>query len=54
VSGGTVVVQEAPVEVKRLLDVWGDPGDAFQLMCNIKERFDPKRIMNPGRFIGGM
>jgi len=52
--GGSVVVQDAPIEVKRLLDVWDDAGDALPLMRRIKERFDPQRLMNPGRFVGGI
>jgi glycolate dehydrogenase FAD-binding subunit len=52
--GGTLVVVKAPAELKRAVDVWGPPGDALGLMRRVKERFDPGRRMNPGRFVGGI
>jgi glycolate oxidase FAD binding subunit len=54
VRRGSVVVREAPPEVKRALDVWGPIGDALPLMRRVKERFDPTRTLNPGRFVGGI
>jgi len=53
-GGGSVVVTEAPVDLKRLVDVWGPAGDALPLMWRMKERFDPLNVMNPGRFVGGI
>ena len=35
-------------------DAWGDVGSAVALMKRIKERFDPRGILNPGRFVGGI
>ena len=32
-------------------DMWGPPGPEFRVMQAIKERFDPKNILNPGRFV---
>ena len=32
-------------------DVWGPPGDGAAVMHAIKDRFDPKGLLNPGRFI---
>jgi glycolate oxidase FAD binding subunit len=52
--GGTAVLQHAPPEIKREVDVWGPVGDALPLMESVKTRFDPKGIMNPGRFVGGL
>jgi glycolate oxidase FAD binding subunit len=52
--GGGLVIQEAPLRVKQEIDVWGDVGTALPLMRRVKERFDPNRIMNPGRFVGGI
>jgi glycolate oxidase FAD binding subunit len=52
--GGTLLVLEAPPEVKRLADVWGPVGDALALMRRVKERFDPAGTMSPGRFVGGI
>lgn len=31
-------------------DVWGPPGDGAAAMQAIKDRFDPKGLLNPGRF----
>ena len=50
---GSVVVLQAPPEVKRLVDVWG-PVPAVELMRRIKDRFDPEHRMSPGRFVGGI
>jgi glycolate oxidase FAD binding subunit len=53
-SGGTLVMLKAPVEVKRMIDVWGPVGDALPLMRRVKAQFDPMGTMNPGRFVGGI
>jgi len=50
--GGHVVVERAPLKVKQQLDVWGTPSGAFPVMKALKEQFDPKGILNPGRFVG--
>jgi glycolate oxidase FAD binding subunit len=52
--GGTLVVTEAPPELKRAVDVWGPPGDAIELMRRVKRQFDPDRLLAPGRFVGGI
>lgn len=31
-------------------DVWGPPGDGATVMQAIKDRFDPRGLLNPGRF----
>jgi FAD/FMN-containing dehydrogenase len=36
------------------IDAWGDPGDTLPLMRSIKQRFDTKSTLNPGRFVGGI
>jgi glycolate oxidase FAD binding subunit len=50
---GTVVVVDAPIEVKRVVDVWG-PVPALDLMRRVKQQFDPDRRLSPGRFVGGI
>ena len=56
--GGSVVVEQCPLAWKRELDVWGDlpsgmdPG--MDIMRRLKNKFDPHRTLNPGRFIGGL
>jgi len=53
-AGGNLVILEAPPEVKRRVDVWGLAGTAVPLMRRPKAEFDPQRILNPGRFVGGI
>ncbi|HEY8418610.1 MAG TPA: FAD-linked oxidase C-terminal domain-containing protein, partial [Limnochordales bacterium] len=52
--GGNLVVERAPLPLKRALPVWGEPPPALFLMRALKEKFDPHRILNPGRYVGGM
>ena len=47
------VVLDAPDEVRSKVDVWGE-GDALPLMQRVKDRFDPRRVCNPGIFVGGI
>ena len=53
--GGSVVIQRAPAAVRAAVDPWGplEP-DAFALMRGLKDEFDAKRVLNPGRFVGGL
>lgn len=51
---GHLVVEQAPLRVKERVSVWGEPRDEFFLHRAIKERMDPKGILNPGRFLGGL
>lgn len=51
--GGTVVVVDAPDEVKQAVDVWG-PVSALDLMQRVKDQLDPDHRLSPGRFVGGI
>lgn len=53
-GGGSVVAQQVPKALRRQLDVWGCTLNALPLMREIKRRFDPNRILNPGCFAGGI
>ena len=44
----------SPTEWKHGLDIWGRPPDALDVMRALKEQFDPWRVLNPGRFAGGI
>jgi len=52
--GGNLVVERAPLPLKRAIPVWGEPPPALFLMRALKEKFDPHRILNPGRYVGGL
>src|SRR5437867_10962768 len=53
--GGSVVVASGPAELRKAVDPWGpiDPGP-FALMRALRDEFDPKRVLNPGRYVGGL
>jgi len=51
---GSLVVLDAPPSVKAAVDVWGPVGQGQPLMRALKDQFDPGRILNPGRFVGGL
>ncbi len=53
-TAGTVVLLKAPSLVRQKVDVWGDVGFSMPLMRRIKEQFDPRGILNPGRYVGGL
>jgi glycolate oxidase FAD binding subunit len=48
---GTVIVECAPLAFKAALDVWGYDFKDRVLMQQIRQQFDPKRILNAGRFV---
>ncbi len=52
--GGTLVVEEAPPDVRDRLDPWGPPREDFFLMEGLKQSLDPQRLLNPGRYVGGL
>jgi glycolate oxidase FAD binding subunit len=54
VRRGVVVAESAPVEVRRLLDVWGPPTGPIALMQQLKRRLDPHDLLNRGRFLRGV
>jgi glycolate oxidase FAD binding subunit len=53
--GGGVVLQRAPADLKKRVGTWSTGGrDDLGLMRRVKEKFDPRGSLNPGRFIGGI
>ena len=55
VEGGSLVVERAPLGLKRAADVWGPvPETALAVMKRLKAEFDPRGVLNPGRFVGGL
>jgi glycolate oxidase FAD binding subunit len=52
-GGGSLVVLRQPPGAPRV-DAWGSPGDALPLMRALKQQFDPRGTLNPGRYVGGI
>jgi glycolate oxidase FAD binding subunit len=52
--GGSVTLQKAPLALKNRVGTWDDGGDYLGLIRRVKEKFDPRGGMNPGRFVGGV
>lgn len=48
----SATILSAPPEWKQGIDVWGAPPAGLEVMAEIREQFDPKRTLNPGRFAG--
>jgi glycolate oxidase FAD binding subunit len=53
-EGGSLVIAAAPGELHAAIDPWGPAPSAFAVMQRLKQRFDPERRLNPGRFVGGL
>jgi glycolate oxidase FAD binding subunit len=52
--GGSVTLQRAPLTLKQRVSTWDNGGDYLGLVRRVKEKFDPRGGMNPGRFLGGI
>lgn len=52
--GGRAVVAASPPEVHDQAEVFGDAGPLLPAFRAIKARFDPERVLAPGRFIGAL
>ena len=51
-AGGHIVVEQAPLIARAGIDVWGGIGGPEQVARGLKSQYDPKGILNPGRFAG--
>jgi glycolate oxidase FAD binding subunit len=49
--GGSLVVVQSKLEGLTPHLIWGNRTDAVVLLERIKQKFDPKNILNPGRFV---
>lgn len=54
VCDGSVVALQLPETLRDKLDIWGSAAGTLPLMREIKRRFDPNRVLNPGRFVGNI
>jgi glycolate oxidase FAD binding subunit len=52
--GGSVTLQRAPMALRNRVGTWDNGGDYLGLIRRVKEKFDPRGGMNPGRFVGGI
>ncbi|MEA2175402.1 MAG: glycolate oxidase [Blastocatellia bacterium] len=50
--GGSLVIESAPEELKREIDVWGGAVSGNELMRRVKTELDPQALFCPGRFAG--
>ena len=53
-NGGHIIIEHCSPTIKSEIDVWGDVGKSLSTMLKMKEQYDPKGILNPGRFVGGI
>src|SRR5262249_7017408 len=51
---GNVIVPRCPTGWKQTLPIWGRPRGDDWLMRQVKEKLDPGRLFNPGRFAAGI
>ena len=51
---GSLVIEHCPVELKRRVSIWGEPGADFTMMQRLKQQFDPHKTFVGGRFLGGL
>ena len=51
---GHAVLFAAPPKAKEGIDIWGPAPPTLPIMKEIKCRFDPQGILNPGRFVAGI
>jgi FAD/FMN-containing dehydrogenase len=53
-SGGRLIVESAPRDIKESFAVWGEMGRAGPLMRRVKQQLDPSGTFSPGRFAAGL
>jgi glycolate oxidase FAD binding subunit len=51
---GNLVIEYSPLLIKKKVDPWGKSRGESLIMRRIKKQIDPRRILNPGRYVGGI
>jgi glycolate oxidase FAD binding subunit len=49
--GGSLVLLAAPPEFKREVGAWGTPPPTIELMRQLRNAFDPRQTLSPGRYL---
>lgn len=52
--GALPTIEHCPLDVKTALGVWPPPGAENEIAQRLKRVFDPREILSPGRFRGGI
>lgn len=52
--GGSLVVADAPPDIRAAFDPWGPPPPSLAIMRRLKVELDPEGRLAPGRFVGGI
>ena len=52
--GGNLTLPRCPTSWKDRLRVWGEPRGDWAIAEKVKAALDPARVLNPGRFVGGI
>ena len=47
--GGALVLEKAPLDLRRALGVWGTPRTPPEVAARLRQRFDPQGVLAPGR-----
>ena len=50
-AGGSLVLLSAPPELKREVGAWGARPATAALMAGLRDAFDPRRTISPGRYV---
>ena len=48
------MIERAPPDLRPQLDIWGDAPATLPLMRSLKAQWDPRHVLNRGRYIGGI
>ncbi|HZV52773.1 MAG TPA: FAD-binding oxidoreductase [Candidatus Dormibacteraeota bacterium] len=50
-AGGSLVLMSAPASLKRQVGAWGTPPPTLEWMRRLRDAFDPRRTLSPGRYV---
>ena len=53
-SGAIPMIERCPLELKSMLNIWPPAGTELEIAKRLKSVFDPRNILSPGRFRGGL